>query len=202
MWVTIQKVDLADARRATLWGVTRRTVAAAAATEPLRQVTITIRAEYADVARLVGEGMMVGFYNVLQAAGEAESLLLECIPETAFIVADDMVPSKSMTRSKSSSIIADRSPTTISSLEAEQRDLTLVATILAVSDNRPTATPAHPTQTSDRVALRVADGSGTIDVTVWDALARAARSLRPGMLVLLSNMHTSAPKMGTRATTR
>ncbi|KAJ2738945.1 hypothetical protein H4R23_000799 [Coemansia sp. Cherry 401B] len=67
-------------------------------------------------------------------------------------------------------------------------NLTLVARIVAVSDNLPYT---DSDGTLDRYAVRIDDGSAVCDMTLWGELGRQAAGMLPGQLVLLFSLDTS-----------
>ncbi|KAJ1939965.1 hypothetical protein FBU59_003952 [Linderina macrospora] len=76
----------------------------------------------------------------------------------------------------------------IGQLVPEIINLTMMARVVAVSGNF----PAQITNgsTLDRYVLRISDGTGVCDVTVWGELGRAASRVLPGQLVMLHNFET------------
>ncbi|KAJ1899318.1 hypothetical protein LPJ66_002190 [Kickxella alabastrina] len=65
--------------------------------------------------------------------------------------------------------------------------LSLLAQVVAVSNNMPLADDG---EASYRYAIRIMDGSGRCDVTLWGELGRQASRLLPGQLVLMDKLDT------------
>ncbi|KAJ2823132.1 hypothetical protein IWW50_003912 [Coemansia erecta] len=66
-------------------------------------------------------------------------------------------------------------------------NLTLIARIVAVSDNLPYVDSSG---TLDRYAVRIDDNTAVRDMTLWGELGRRASRMLPGQLVLLFNVDT------------
>ncbi|KAJ2590978.1 hypothetical protein H4R99_006917 [Coemansia sp. RSA 1722] len=82
----------------------------------------------------------------------------------------------------------------IGQLRSDMSNVTLLATVQLVSENKPVADPDCEGATIDRCAVRLVDASAaTCDVTLWGGdLGRQAARIRPGQLVLLRNLETEA----------
>ncbi|KAJ2161302.1 hypothetical protein GGF46_001563 [Coemansia sp. RSA 552] len=65
--------------------------------------------------------------------------------------------------------------------------LTVIARIVAVSDNMPYTDSSGST---DRYAVRIDDGTATLDMTLWGELGRQASSMLPGQLVVWNGIET------------
>ncbi|ORX71098.1 hypothetical protein DL89DRAFT_256159 [Linderina pennispora] len=76
----------------------------------------------------------------------------------------------------------------IGQLVPEIINLTMMARVVAVSENYPTQ--VENGSTLDRYVLRIGDGTGVCDATVWGELGRTAARAMPGQLVVLHNFET------------
>ncbi|KAI9141496.1 hypothetical protein BKA69DRAFT_394701 [Paraphysoderma sedebokerense] len=81
----------------------------------------------------------------------------------------------------------------IKDLQPKMSNLTLFGRIVAMSQNMPLSRDG---KLMDRYAIRLLDSSGTIDITVWDRLAKLTTSCRLGEYILLTNLTTSERKSG------
>ncbi|KAJ2724194.1 hypothetical protein GGI07_002148 [Coemansia sp. Benny D115] len=82
----------------------------------------------------------------------------------------------------------------INQLRPDMNNLTLLARVTAVSENMPLDDEQE--ENCDRYAVRIADDSGTCDVTFWGDLCRQVSLLQPGQLVLMHGLETSEQSDG------
>ncbi|KAJ1827685.1 hypothetical protein LPJ56_001533 [Coemansia sp. RSA 2599] len=81
----------------------------------------------------------------------------------------------------------------IDQLRGDMSNVTLLANVLLVSENKPVADPDAEGAAIDRCAVRLVDSTDTCDVTLWGSdLGRQAARIRPGQLVLIHNLETEA----------
>ncbi|OBZ90800.1 hypothetical protein A0J61_01156 [Choanephora cucurbitarum] len=76
-------------------------------------------------------------------------------------------------------------------------NVTLMGKVIGLANNNPFYKNKGQAeqQRMDRYALRIADSTGTIDITLWEDAGRSSRKLRIGQYILLDNLVTSDPHM-------
>ncbi|GAA5812875.1 hypothetical protein MFLAVUS_006334 [Mucor flavus] len=68
---------------------------------------------------------------------------------------------------------------------------TLFGKVIGLANNNPYNDPNNANHKMDRYALRIADSTGTMDITLWECSGRDSRKIRVGQYILLDNLVTS-----------
>ncbi|KAI8990123.1 hypothetical protein BDB01DRAFT_495453 [Pilobolus umbonatus] len=79
----------------------------------------------------------------------------------------------------------------INDLEPCMINVTLLGKVVAVAENNPYIREEDDKR-MDRYAMKIADSTGTIDITLWEDVGRLSRrQVKQGQYVILSGLHTS-----------
>ncbi|KAI7896843.1 uncharacterized protein EV154DRAFT_490978 [Mucor mucedo] len=70
-------------------------------------------------------------------------------------------------------------------------NVTLLGKVVGLANSNPFIDPSNADRRMNRYALRIADSTGTMDVTLWEDSGRDSRRLKIGMYILLENLVTS-----------
>ncbi|RUP45651.1 hypothetical protein BC936DRAFT_147904 [Jimgerdemannia flammicorona] len=76
----------------------------------------------------------------------------------------------------------------VKDLVPQMLNVTLLGRIVAMAQNNPIMKDGIA---MDRYAIRLADSTGRIDITLWESVGRSARRLQPGQYVLITGLSTS-----------
>ncbi|KAG0180530.1 hypothetical protein DFQ28_001129 [Apophysomyces sp. BC1034] len=78
----------------------------------------------------------------------------------------------------------------IRDLDSCMLNVTIMGRVVAIASNNPFNKPGG--RRMDRYAMRLADPTGKVDITLWEETGNCARHLQPGQHVLLIGLTTSA----------
>ncbi|GAA5801785.1 hypothetical protein HPULCUR_007238 [Helicostylum pulchrum] len=70
-------------------------------------------------------------------------------------------------------------------------NVTLFGKVIGLANNNPYNDPDNANHKMDRYALRIADSTGTMDITLWEYSGRDSRKIRVGQYILLDKLVTS-----------
>ncbi|KAG2235367.1 hypothetical protein INT48_004986 [Thamnidium elegans] len=70
-------------------------------------------------------------------------------------------------------------------------NVTLFGKVIGLANNNPYNDPNNANHKMDRYALRIADSTGTMDITLWEYSGRDSRKIRAGQYILLDKLVTS-----------
>ncbi|CAO3650509.1 unnamed protein product [Mucor hiemalis] len=79
----------------------------------------------------------------------------------------------------------------IKDLSHRMLNVTLYGKVVALADNNPFIKQNETGKPMDRFALRIADSTGTMDITLWDTIGRGTRKFKIGQYVLLDQLVAS-----------
>ncbi|KAI8874997.1 hypothetical protein K501DRAFT_203510, partial [Backusella circina FSU 941] len=86
----------------------------------------------------------------------------------------------------------------INQLQHNMINVALLGRIVAVADNNPFM---KDNEKMNRYAMKIADATGVVDITLWEAAGHDSRALLPGQYVLLSRLSTSNKYKTSKGTT-